>query len=366
MTATKRRRLGRTGRILLSLLSAVLAGALIWALPYILNLEGGWSKVADQLLDLTWWQLGVLLVLWLAGLWSYTYMLKATLPGLTNLQAFTMNACSSGLGNMLPFGGAAGVAVNFALCRSWGYPRGAVAASTLVSGIWNVLIRLLVPAFGLVALLLSGVMPGPALAIPVALAAVGIIAVAGLAFAALEWDSAAKVVGRWLDRIAARLPHRIRPAAGRWSGALWRTRAETSGVIKKQWPRMSGWLVFYFALQAALFIACTLVTGAYVGFAEVFAAFAIGRLATAIAVTPGGTGFTEAAASSLLIAFGALGGAAAAAALLFSALVFFLEIPLGAILWVISNFLTRGRWSPERTAARVGFDPVVTPSRTSR
>ncbi|HEY6739497.1 MAG TPA: UPF0104 family protein, partial [Actinopolymorphaceae bacterium] len=115
----------RIRRILLSVVSVALATVLILLLPTILDIT--WTEIWSKFEQLQPWQLILLLTLWLAGLWSYTYMLKATLPGLTNLQAFTMNACSSGLGNMLPFGGAAGVAVNFALCRSWGYPKRAVA-----------------------------------------------------------------------------------------------------------------------------------------------------------------------------------------------------------------------------------------------
>ena len=350
--ATKR----RTRRVLLTVLSFAAAATLIWALPYILDIT--WSEIIDAFENLTWWQLLGLIALWLVGLWSYTYMLKATLPGLTNLQAFTMNACSSGIGNMLPAGGAVGVAVNFALCRSWGYPRSAVAASVLVSGIWNTLIRLLVPALGLLALLLAGKVPSPAFQIPAGVAVLGLIGLAVVAFAALRWDQATEAVGRRLDWLGARIPRRFRPAPKRWSSALWRLRGQITDVIRGRWPRMTGWLLTYFTLQALLFAACAAVTGAYIGFAEAVAAFALGRLATAAPITPGGTGLTEVAAAGMLIALGAEAGPAGATALLFSALVFFAEIPLGAILWVVSTFLTRGRWAPERTAARVGFTPI--------
>ena len=64
-----------------------------------------------------------LLVLMLGGLWLYTFTLTGSLPGLTHGKALILNVCGSSVGNLMPAGGAAGVATTYALCRSWGFSR---------------------------------------------------------------------------------------------------------------------------------------------------------------------------------------------------------------------------------------------------
>src|SRR5205085_805017 len=70
------------------------------------------------------------------------------------------NCAGSAVSNLLPFGGAAGVAVTFTMAGSWGHRKQAIAASTLVSGAWNVLSRLALPAAGLIVSIAAGNLPG--------------------------------------------------------------------------------------------------------------------------------------------------------------------------------------------------------------
>ncbi len=100
--------------------------------------------------------------MWLASLLAYTFVLTGSLPGLGHTQALTLNAAGSAVSNLLPFGGAAGVALTMAMTKGWGFPVGAIVASTLVSGVWNMMFRFLLPAAGILALLLSGTAFPPA------------------------------------------------------------------------------------------------------------------------------------------------------------------------------------------------------------
>ena len=68
--------------------------------------------------------------------------------------------------------------------------------------------------------------------------------------------------------------------------------------------------------------------------ASVFAAYAIGRLLTAVGVTPGGLGVTETATAAALVAWGAHPANATAAVVLFSVYTHLMEVPLGALGWV--------------------------------
>ena len=57
---------------------------------------------------------------------------------------------------MLSVGGATGIALNVRLVRSWGFPGPAFATFTVVRNVWDVLVKLCLPAVALGWMLLSG------------------------------------------------------------------------------------------------------------------------------------------------------------------------------------------------------------------
>ena len=84
-------------------------------------------------------------------------------------------------------------------------------------------------------------------------------------------------------------------------------------------------------------------------FGDVFAAFAFARLLETIPLTPSGVGFVEAGAAAALISFGGADDASTAAVFLFRGFVYLLEIPVGALAWVVWS-LARGWRRPMGTA----------------
>ena len=92
---------------------------LVVALPAITGV--GWSQIAAQLGALHPARLTALGLIWFAGLWTYTFVLTGSLPGLRHAQALVLNTAGSAISNVLPFGGAAGVARTFAMAGSWGH-----------------------------------------------------------------------------------------------------------------------------------------------------------------------------------------------------------------------------------------------------
>ncbi|WP_202806065.1 lysylphosphatidylglycerol synthase transmembrane domain-containing protein [Actinopolymorpha alba] len=324
-------------RPVMSALSILVAVGLVVGLPYFVGI--GWGDIWAQFAELEWPVVVGLFGLWLAGLWAYTYVLTASLPGLTNPQALTLNCVGSAVSNLMPFGGAAGVAVNFALARAWGFRTQAVAVSTVTSGIWNLLARFLLPAFGLLALLASGRVPDAKLAVPAELAALALIGVVAATVLALRWDPAARMLGQAADTGVRLLPSRIRARVHRPSLALENLRGTTADLLRSAWPTMTLGMIAYVGLQAVLFCACLLATGAYIGLAEAIAAFALGRLLTTVVVTPGGFGIAEAGTAAVMIHLSAPAGPVAAAVLLFSMFTYVLEIPLGAIFWSLRTFV---------------------------
>jgi uncharacterized membrane protein YbhN (UPF0104 family) len=81
-------------------------------------------------------------------------------------------------------------------------------------------------------------------------------------------------------------------------------------------------------------VLCLRITGVEMFYGQVFAAYAIGRLLTAVGVTPGGLGVTETATAAALVAWGANPAEATAGVVLFSVYTHLMEVPLGALGWV--------------------------------
>lgn len=331
-------------RIWLSVLSLAAAAALVVALPHLVGVS--WDGVRRVLGGLSGPVLAGLVVLWLAGLGAYTFVLTASLPRLTHARAFMLNAAGSAVSNVLPLGGAAGVAVTYGMCRSWGHRPSAIMVSALVTGVWNVLARLLLPALGIVALLVANEVPDRALAVTAGAACAALVAIAGLLVVALGSEPAARRTQGLLLRLARLLPARAGPVARRAAGSLLRVRDATIDVLRGGWPRLTLGMVGYLALQAVLLVACLGAVGAGLGAAETVAVFALNRALTTAVVTPSGAGVSETGTAALLVHFGAPAAPAAAAVVLYMFFTYAVEIPLGGLaggVWTLTRRRPRRR-----------------------
>jgi putative heme transporter len=319
----------------LSVASLALAATLVRFLPQIVAALTGkhvsWSQIGAQFARLSWQMVALMAVVWLASLLAYTFVLTASLPGLTHSQALALNAAGSAVSNLLPFGGAAGVAMTIAMTKGWGFPLRAVVVSTLSSGIWNTMFRFVLPAAGIVALLLSGQELSPAVTNAGWVGSLSLLALVVVVAAALYWDRAAAVLGRALDAVARLLPRGVRPAGHTLSGALEKLRADTSEVVRHRWRGLTLGMVFFLGLQWLLLVCCLQATGAYPGLAQSIAVFALSRVLTTALVTPSGTGIMEAGTVGALVFFGAPLDSATAAALLFGFWTYTVEIPFGGL-----------------------------------
>jgi putative heme transporter len=324
--------------------SVVTAVALLGvALPAITGV--GWSDIGAALGTLRAATLMWLGVLWLAGLWTYTLVLTSSLPGLRHTQALVLNFAGSAVSNVLPFGGAAGAAVTFVMAGSWGHPRRAVAVATVVSGAWNLLSRLALPALGLIVLIASGHLPDGRLTIAVALATGLLVAALALILATLTLDGPNRWVALAAQRVGAVMPARA-GGLSRAGEAVSQLRQTTKDVIRRGWIRLTVGMVGYLGLQYLLFWDCLTATSAQVGTGAMIASFALSRLLATTGVTPGGIGVTESGTAALLVALGAAPAPTAAALLLFGFFTHAVEIPVGGLAWV--TWATAKRWRVNR------------------
>lgn len=319
----------------LSAISLGLAATLIVFLPQIVGAMTGtpvsWTQIGGQFSRLSPQLIALMAVVWLASLLAYTFVLTGSMPGLSHPQALALNAAGSAVSNLLPFGGAAGVAVTFAMTRGWGFPTRSIVVMTLVSGIWNTLFRFILPAIGIIGLLMSGKALSSTVVNAGWAGVASILVLVVVVAAALYWDRAARTLGRILDFLVRLAPRRFRPAEHWASGALNRLRQETTEIVHGRWATLSLGMIFFLGFQWLILVLCLLGTGSYPGLAQSIAVFALSRVLTSALATPSGAGFMEAGTALALVAFGAPQAGATAAAILFGFWTYTIEIPWGGL-----------------------------------
>jgi uncharacterized membrane protein YbhN (UPF0104 family) len=330
-TAGTRPRRGR--KILRTAVSAALVVATFgFALPHFASYHDVWASMQAM----TWPQTMLVAAAAAVSMASYWFMICSVLPSLRLREAAVVNLGSNAVANSLPGGGALAMGVSWAMLSSWGVSTAEYVLYTLVSGIWNVFVRLGLPAAALLVMVTAS-RPEAGL---IAAAAVGltllVIAAAGLGLL-LHSEHFALRAGRTLQRVfafACRLARRRPPsdvpgsllgfrdrAAGLLAARGWRITATTAA------SQLALWLVLLACLRG------TGLSQAQVPWQTSFAAFAFTGLLTALPLTPGGVGITEVGLVGILAAGAGPRGAAqvTAAVLLYRAVTYLPPIPLGAI-----------------------------------
>ena len=269
-----------------------------------------WREVAVGVRAVPLSALAALVALWAAGLLAHTLTLTAALPGLTHRRALLLSLTGSAVANVLPLGGAAGVALNYRMTRRWGFTPTGFASYTVVTNLWDVLTKLCLPVLVL-PLLLLGLPVGPGLRSVIVVAAVALPLFAG--------------------GTAVLIAHPR--ALGRLGTRVERVRALVATLVATAWHRLTLGVATYTVLLFALLAAALAVAGAGVPLPVVLLAFCAERLATLAGLTPGGLGLVEVGlAGVLMLAPGADPAGVATGALLYRALTFGLEIPVGGLL----------------------------------
>jgi putative heme transporter len=341
-------------RVVQVLLSFAVVGLLFaYVLPRVTGADG--HDVLRHLSHLSAGQLTLLVVVWLAGLWAYTYVLCGSLPGLTHLQALTLNLSGSAVSNLVPFGGAIGIGVTFAMATSWGFRPSRVALSTLVTGLWNVLAKLALPLVALLGLLVTGDIADQRLVVASAIASVLLALVVAVMVAALSSESFAGRSASAVEWVGTRVLRLLRSHREvHWDRAVLDLRHSTIGLLRTGALKMSLGMVAYALLQAVLAWLCLQAVGSHLSVTEVFAGYAFGRLLTSVVATPSGVGISETGSAALLVAFGGDPVTSTAGVLLFSLFTYLIEIPIGGIGW-----LTWALYTPWRRSAPA--EPVAQP-----
>jgi uncharacterized membrane protein YbhN (UPF0104 family) len=345
-TGTSRRRRG------LVLRGSLIVAAVVTMFWRLLPLVAGapWSEVAGAVGAVPWVARVLLGALWLGGLGLHTVTLSAALPRLTHRRALVLSLTGSAVANVLPVGGAAGIALNYRMVRSWGFSAPAFATYTVVTNVWDVLVKLCLPAVALGWTLMSGTHLATGLLRTTLGATVVLLLLSVAIVAALFSASFAARVARVLDSgvgLALRLAGSSRDH--RPGAVVVRLQSDCSSLVATAWPQLTLGMVAYSASLALLLWSCLHVTGAGLAVPAVVAGFAVERLLTLAGLTPGGAGVVEVGLSGLLLLLGGAPLGVVTGVLLYRLFTFGLEIPvggLGLVAWLWTHRL------PQRATPR--------------
>ncbi|MBU2693790.1 glycosyltransferase [Pimelobacter sp. 30-1] len=293
------------GRLRFAASWLVALGLVVVVVPRAVNVS--WTGVLPVLLAIPVPAVLGLAGLWLLGLYVHSFVLTAAAPSLTHRRALTLNVTGSAVANVIPLGGAAGVELNRRMMKAWGINTRSFTGYTLLTNLWDIGAKLLLPLVGVLALTRAGEAVLPPLRDAALIASGGFVLLVAAAGVLLATSRGAGLMG----------------------GALHDVRRECTALIARGWMRMSLGITGYVALQCLLLGLCLHLTGAGTTPADVIAGFAVERLVTIVPVTPGGIGLADLGLAGVLLALGGDPAGVAAAIVLYRLFVFAVEIPVG-------------------------------------
>ncbi len=273
----------------------------------------------------------VLVLATIATIAVYVWPYQAALPGIAYGPAFVVRQTSFAISNGVPAGGAFGLAVQYDMLGDYDFAGGPATAAIGITSLWNTLVTLGMPVFGVLALALVGDFESRVLAI----ALVGLIVV-GLMVGALvlvfRSESAARRLGELVDGLIDRVMRVFgRDADLDLTGKLLDFRSSTVDVVRDRATAITLTNILQQLMQfVVLYVALRSIGGtAEVTLAEALVAFSVGRLGSFIPVTPGGLGTVDAAITAILVAFGADEPSALAAVMVWRAATYFPQVFIG-------------------------------------
>jgi putative heme transporter len=354
----------RARKVLRTVVSVALIAAIFgFALPRFASYRSVWASLDAM----TWPQALLVGTTAAASMASYWFMICAVLPSIRLREAAAVNLSSNAVANTLPAGGAIGMGVSWAMLSSWGVSTADYVLYTLVSGTWNVLARLGLPALALL-VLLTATRPD-ALLIAAAAAGLAVLAIAAAGLALLvRSESFAFRAGGALQRVLAIVCRLVRrPPPCDIPGSLLGFRRRAAALIAARGRRITVTTAASHLILWLVLLACLRGVGlsqVQVPWQTSLAAFAFVRLLTALPITPGGLGITELGLVGTLAAGAGpgVGAQVTAAVLLYRAVTYLPPIPLGAgtyLMWQHTPTLLRqpGRRRAGRKAQALGSSP---------
>ena len=119
------------------------------------------------------------------NLFTYWLANMAALPGLQLSRAAVITQTTTTVANTLPAGGAVAVGFTYEMLHSWGFSTNEATLYALVTGFWNIFMKLALPVVSVAILALTG--RSNTVFLVAALIGVAVLAIAIGIFAAILW-----------------------------------------------------------------------------------------------------------------------------------------------------------------------------------
>ena len=126
---------------------------------------------------------------------SYAPLWMAALPGLALWRALLVDLASTAISNTVPIGFAFGLGTTAAMLHSFAFPPAAITRGVALTGIWNNLVKLAMPALALGGLVLVGDAP-TGLAVAAVLGSAVLLLVVGILVATVTHRRRRRAVRR--------------------------------------------------------------------------------------------------------------------------------------------------------------------------
>ncbi len=314
---------------ILTLLILVLVFAVI--LPQFGDYSAAWSAIKTM----EAWQIALITLATVGLIVVYVLPYPAALPGLEFKAAFYTRQTSFMISNVVPGGGAWGLAMQYGMLTSYGYGIAPTTATIGITSVWNTFVTLSLPVVALIGLGLTG--QSNTEATTATLFAAGVVVAMIVVFALiLRSEDFARKLGRWVDGIVRRGAGLVgkEPTIDAEAGIV-DFRNSIVHVVADRWVIVTlANLGQQLAQFAILYLAVVALQGGFDGPVTplaAFAAFAFGRLATFIPIPPGGLGTTDAIITGILTAFGMPNNDALAATMVWRAATYFPQVIIGAL-----------------------------------
>ncbi len=322
----------RKSQVVAGLLTVVvLVIVFVGIFPKFANYAAAWDSIQQMSIG----AVAALLAATVINIVVYVFPYNAALPTLNYGDAFNVRQTSFMISNAVPAGGAFGVGVQYAMLSGYGVGPAVASSGIGITSVWNLLVTLALPVLGVLALLTQG-----GVTTNEVLGAVGglvaLVLLVGALALVLRSEAWARKLGGWGDALV----HRVRPSAAPTTATdgVLRFRDQTVDVVRDRWGLITAAnFGQQFCQFLVLLVAIYGLGGESTGVnpVQIFAAFALARLAGFIPITPGGLGTVDAALVGLLSAFGMNKDDALAADLLWRAATLLPQIVIGIITFLI-------------------------------
>ena len=339
----------RIRRVVIGLITAALIGLAFFGLmPALADYDEVWQAIKGVSGPGLMWLVVAATASFLIG----PLPTMAVIPSLRFGRALYSRTVATTAANTIPGGGAIGVGLTYVMLGRWGHSGAEIGASVALTGIWNNLARMLLPAAALVAATMTGVEMSSL--VDGTLIGIASLLVASLAIVIVLRSRIKDRVLRPIDRFVAWIRRLMHKPPDPEDSPSQRFLGVIGNAVGTRWLRlMLTTLAYHLSLYGCLLVALRTVgvEAADLHWASVLAAFSLIRLISAIPITPGSLGVTEVGLTGLLTAGLGDAGAAlvAAAVLVFRFLTYAVPTVAGvfaAIVWNRSRARTMppGRW----------------------